>query len=53
VDTYAATVLPGEPSRLGKVELGAGRHVLRFQVVGQHPQSKGYLMGIDHVVVKE
>lgn len=53
VDTYAATVLPGEPTRLGKVELSAGRHVLRFQVVGQHPQSKGYLMGIDHVVVKE
>ena len=37
---------------LGKLDLAAGRHVLRFQAVGHNPESKGYLMGIDHVMVK-
>jgi hypothetical protein len=52
VDTYAANVVPGEHVTLGKVELTAGRHILRFQAVGHNPESKGYLMGIDHVIVK-
>jgi hypothetical protein len=51
-DTYSATVVPADPLALGKVELSAGRHVLRFQAVGKHAESKGYLMGIDHVIVK-
>ena len=46
------TVVPGEPLDLGKLDLTAGRHVLRFQAVGHNPESKGYLMGIDHVIVK-
>ncbi len=52
VDTYAETVVPADPLTLGEVRLTAGRHVLRFQAVGNNPQSKGYLMGIDHVIVK-
>jgi len=52
VDTYAPTVMPGDPVMLGTLDLPAGRHVLRFEAVGHHPQSKGYLMGIDHVIVK-
>jgi len=52
VDTYAPTVVPGDPATLGKVDLTAGRHVLRFQAVGHNPESKGYLMGIDHLIVK-
>jgi hypothetical protein len=52
VDTYAASVAPDNPLTLGKLDLTAGRHVLRFQAVGHHPESKGYLMGIDHVIVK-
>ena len=52
VDTYAPTVVPGDPVTLGKHDLSAGRHVLRFEAVGHHPESKGYLMGIDHVIVK-
>ena len=52
VDTYAATVVPAEPLTLGKLDLTAGRHLLRFQAVGNDPRSKGYLMGIDHVIVK-
>ena len=52
VDTYAAAVAPADPITLGKVDLSAGRHVLRFKAVGKHADSKGYLMGIDHVIVK-
>ena len=52
VDTYAPTVVPADPLTLGKLDLTAGRHVLRFQAVGRNPESKGYLMGIDHVIVK-
>jgi len=51
-DTYSPTVTPGDPLTLGKLDLAAGRHVLRFQAVGHNPESKGYLMGIDHVIVK-
>jgi vacuolar-type H+-ATPase subunit C/Vma6 len=52
VDTYAPTVTLGETLTLGKLDLSQGRHVLRFQAVGHNAQSKGYLMGIDHVIVK-
>jgi hypothetical protein len=52
VDTYAETVIPAAPLTLGKRDLTAGRHVLRFQAVGHNLESKGYLMGIDHVIVK-
>ncbi len=52
VDTFAPTVVPGDSITLGKRELDAGRHVLRFQALGHNPESKGYLMGIDHVIVK-
>jgi hypothetical protein len=51
-DTYAPSVIPGEPLTLGKLDLTAGRHVLRFEAVGHNSESKGYLMGIDHVIVK-
>ena len=36
----------------GKADLTVGRHVLRFQAVGHNPESKGFLMGIDHVIVR-
>lgn len=52
VDTYSPTVVPADPITLGKVSLSAGQHVLRFKAVGHNPESKGYLMGIDHVIVK-
>jgi hypothetical protein len=52
VDTYAVAVTPGEAQSLGQLDLTAGRHLLRFQAVGHNPESKGYLMGIDHVIVK-
>lgn len=52
VDTYSETVVQEQPISLGKFALGAGRHVLRFQAVGKSEKSQGYLMGIDHVVVR-
>jgi hypothetical protein len=52
VDTYAPTVVAAEPLALGQRDLSAGRHLLRFQAIGHNPESQGYLMGIDHVVVK-
>jgi hypothetical protein len=51
-DLYAPTVVPVEPLVLCTRELAAGRHVLRFQAVAHNAESKGYLMGIDHVCVK-
>lgn len=52
VDAYSPTVVPRAPLTLGKPALNAGRHILRFQVVGHNRESKGYLMGIDHVIVR-
>jgi hypothetical protein len=51
-DTFAPTVVPADPLTLGKLELTAGSHILRFAVAGHNPESKGWLMGIDHVIVK-
>ncbi len=51
-DNYAAAAAPADPLSLGTASLTAGRHVLRFQAVGHNAMSKGYLMGIDHVIFK-
>ena len=40
-DTYAPTVVSAEPLTLGKPELTAGRHVLRFQAVGAQSGIEG------------
>jgi len=52
VDTYSPTVVQAEPLLLTKTGLTEGRHVLRLQAIGHNPESKGYLMGLDHLVVK-
>jgi len=52
VDNYAPTVVPGDPVTLGEMHLSPGRHILRFQAVGHNPESKGFLMGIDHVIIR-
>ncbi|HLJ55814.1 MAG TPA: DUF2961 domain-containing protein, partial [Chthonomonadaceae bacterium] len=52
IDCYHDGVILGEPLTLTTGELTAGRHVLRFQAVGKNERSRGYLMGIDHVIVK-
>jgi hypothetical protein len=51
-DTYAPSVVPADPVTLGKLQLNSGRHIIRFQAVGHNPESKGYLMGIDHLIVR-
>jgi hypothetical protein len=52
IDTYAPSVMLGDPVVLGKLALEAGQHVLRFQAVDHNEKSEGYLMGIDHVIVR-
>lgn len=51
-DTYSPAVVSADPLTLGKADLTAGRHILRFQAVDHNPASQGYLMGIDHVIVR-
>ncbi|MCC6729348.1 MAG: DUF2961 domain-containing protein [Chthonomonadales bacterium] len=53
VDAYAPEVRLLDPTPLGTVRLTAGRHILRFQAVAKNPASASYLMGIDHVTVRE
>jgi len=51
-DTYAEVCVPGDPTTLGHPHLAAGRHILRFKAVGHNAHSKGYLVGIDHIIIK-
>ena len=52
VDNYHDGVTLADPIALTTADLTAGRHVLRFQAVGKNAKAIGYLMGIDHVIVK-
>jgi len=51
-DLYTPTVQQTAPVDLGRVHLTAGEHILRFQAADKNAASKGYLMGIDYVLVK-
>ncbi len=51
-DTYSAEVTLGEIVPLGRANLPAGRHILRLKAVDKNENSRGYLMGIDDVIVK-
>ena len=52
VDLWTTTVQQTEPLDLGRFHLTAGQHVIRFQAVDKNEQSRGYLMGIDYVLVR-
>jgi hypothetical protein len=52
VDTYAPTVVRNDIVELGRVNLSAGRHILKLKAVDKNENSRGYLMGIDDVIVK-
>ncbi|WP_165223690.1 DUF2961 domain-containing protein [Aquisphaera insulae] len=52
VDTFSREITTTEPLTLAAKDLAAGRHVLRFQAVGNNPSSQGYLMGIDHIIIR-
>lgn len=46
-DGYAPLVMPSGPVILETPDLSQGNHTLTFTVVGNNPQSAGYLFGID------
>jgi WD40 repeat protein len=50
-DGFHATVVPSGKVPFGRLPLAAGRHRLRFRAVGKHPQSTGYYLGIDCLVL--
>ena len=52
VDNYHEGVILADPLTLTTTDLTEGRHVLRFQAVGKNEKARGYLMGIDHVIVR-
>ena len=52
VDNYHDGVILADPITLTTADLTEGRHVLRFQAISKNAKATGYLMGIDHVIVK-
>lgn len=53
VDGYRAqTEVAGVEVTLGEVELSAGTHHLRLEVVGQNEQSQGYFIGWNSLVLR-
>ena len=48
-DPYSATVLPPAPWQLGMFTLRSGTRKLSLMIVGKHPQSTNYYVGIDRV----
>ena len=51
-NAYSPTVVPSDPVRFGKIELKKGEHTLSFTVVGKDPDSAGYFMGLDYILLK-
>ena len=53
VDGYAPSVVAlGGKVSLGSATLEAGAHRLRVDVVGRHPKSTAYLVGLGHLTLK-
>jgi hypothetical protein len=48
-DLYSGRLSPSDALELGTFDLAAGRHTLRFTVVGKNPVSAGFLFGLDTV----
>jgi len=51
LDLYSPDVKP-TTDKLGRCHLDDGSHVLRFECVGKSPESKGYFLGFDALVVR-
>jgi hypothetical protein len=50
VSLYAPQVVAADPLPLGEHALAAGRHTLRFSIVGSHPQATpAFMVGIDAI----
>jgi hypothetical protein len=48
-DPYSSTVLPPAPWQLGTFTLRPGTRKVSLMIVGKHPQSTNYYVGIDRV----
>lgn len=46
---YAPTVFWSGPIQMGKFQLPAGQHTIKFRVTGKYPASKGYRVGFDRL----
>jgi hypothetical protein len=51
-DLYSTDVLP-RGYTVGFLDLAAGQHTLKFECVGKNPESKGYYLGVDALVIDE
>lgn len=47
IDLYSAEVVQSPRIKLGRHELSAGEHTLKFRCVGNNGASKGYFFGLD------
>jgi len=52
IDCYSVDVQKGEVTALGRANLPAGRHILKLKAVDKNGASRGYLIGVDDVVVR-
>ena len=53
VDLYCNPHLSYQECQLGMIEIPAGRHVLTFQDIGKNPASRGYLLGVDAILIEQ
>lgn len=51
-DLYNPDVQPRD-YRIGFIDLAAGEHALKFECLGKNPDSKGYFLGVDTLVVNQ
>jgi hypothetical protein len=48
-DLYSPDVIQAPVVNLGRYQLSAGDHLLKFQCTGQNPVSQGYYLGVDFI----
>jgi len=49
-DGFYSTVVPSGAVNLGRMRLEAGKHMIKFEVVGKNKASTGYFIGVDCLV---
>ncbi len=49
MDLYSADVVAAPATKLGKLDLSAGDHTLRFECIGKNDASKGFFLGLDMI----
>ena len=48
-DPYAPTVMPPAPWKLGTFALRPGSRKVSLMIIGKHPKSTGYFVGVNHL----